>query len=265
VLLPTVLGLGLILTQCFLAELSRPFGVGVADKRRTRLRVIRLEPLAVPDWYPRLCSWLVVDFTVRGPPAFGTFFVAHFAKRQCRRFCEAIRLANFCFGRALFSHSRLNGLLLSLPYLFGRLLWAKFLLHEFSLMGALESFLVIGVVFLMLGHAGVVTARKVVRWPELGSVFFALLLPLAIGLLCSFLPYVIDRIRWATYDFGKIEPPRFLTYFDVSDEWNPWLLLLVFGAFAEEIIFRGLLLTHFMLLLSGCFTTYSGGLSSVWR
>lgn len=103
-----------------------------------------------------------------------------------------------------------------------------------------------GIVFLILGREGVVNARKAVRLPELGSVFFALLLPVAIGLVCSFLPYVIDRIRWATYDFGRIEPPRFLTYFDVSEAWNPWLLLLVFGALAEEIIFRGMLLTHFM-------------------
>jgi len=70
-----------------------------------------------------------------------------------------------------------------------------------------------------------------------------LVFPTSIDILISIGRYLLDRALWAARDFGKFEPPQFGSYFNVPDIW---LLLLFFGAFFEEVIFRGLLQTRFV-------------------
>jgi hypothetical protein len=48
------------------------------------------------------------------------------------------------------------------------------------------------------------------------------------------------------YAFHQTFAPEFASYFDLSRVWDLWLLLLTFGAFAEEFVFRGLLLRKLM-------------------
>jgi membrane protease YdiL (CAAX protease family) len=58
--------------------------------------------------------------------------------------------------------------------------------------------------------------------------------------------YLVTRTNWAIYAFHQTFAPEFASYFDLSRAWDPWLLLLTFGAFAEEFVFRGLLLRKLM-------------------
>jgi membrane protease YdiL (CAAX protease family) len=58
--------------------------------------------------------------------------------------------------------------------------------------------------------------------------------------------YLVARTNWAIYAFQQTLAPEFTSYFDLSRVWDPWLLLLTFGAFAEEFVFRRLLLRKLM-------------------
>jgi membrane protease YdiL (CAAX protease family) len=104
----------------------------------------------------------------------------------------------------------------------------------------------VGMVLLISGKSGREAARKALRLPESRGVLLALLLPVVIGLGCASLQYGIDRADWAAHNFGKTSPPQFYSYLDAGSAWDPWLLFLVFGAFAEEIVFRGILLGRLM-------------------
>lgn len=111
---------------------------------------------------------------------------------------------------------------------------------------ALDSWLLIGIILLVIGKDGREVARNSVQLPEPRYALFGLLLPIVVGLACAALPYAIDRAQWAAYSFGKTSPPQFYSYFDVDRAWDPWLLFLLFGALTEEIIFRGVLLPRLM-------------------
>jgi hypothetical protein len=97
----------------------------------------------------------------------------------------------------------LFGFLLNLPYLLVYKLSAGFALHQYWFTGTLGAFLVVGLLFLFLGKDEKRAARQSVQLVELRRVFLAFLLPIGISLLCAALPYVVDRIQWAAYHFGK--------------------------------------------------------------
>jgi membrane protease YdiL (CAAX protease family) len=58
--------------------------------------------------------------------------------------------------------------------------------------------------------------------------------------------FIIDRVHWAAYSFNQTFAPQIATYFDLIRLWDPWLLLMILGALAEEIVFRGMLLQEMM-------------------
>jgi membrane protease YdiL (CAAX protease family) len=94
--------------------------------------------------------------------------------------------------------------------------------------------------------AGRTAARLSLRAPELAFAALAFLLPAAVY---AFIPaghFALDRMHWAAYEFGRFGPPLLSSYFDLSKLGKPWIVFLLFGAFAEEIIFRGVLLPDFI-------------------
>src|SRR5262249_53939747 len=87
--------------------------------------------------------------------------------------------------------------------------------------------------------------RKLIRQQiQLSALSFAglgLAVPAVPALLPSLLIYVHDRANWAAHSFGKFEPPRIGDYLGTPELW---MVALFFGAFAEEVIFRGVLQRH---------------------
>jgi membrane protease YdiL (CAAX protease family) len=112
-----------------------------------------------------------------------------------------------------------------------------------SLIGA--AILVGGSLYL-LGSAGRRDAIRSLLLPESRSAFFALALPIGVYSSVSIAYYLFDRANWAAYHASLMPPPRVAAYFDLSGLWKASLLFVVFGAFAEELVFRGLLLAKFI-------------------
>lgn len=107
----------------------------------------------------------------------------------------------------------------------------------------IEGVIVLGIALAILGKDGRATARSSIRLPDLKWSSLALVFPIAIDIFISVGQYVLDRAQWAAHDFAKFGPPNLASYFEVPEIW---LLLLFFGAFCEEVIFRGLLQTRFI-------------------
>lgn len=84
---------------------------------------------------------------------------------------------------------------------------------------------------------------QLLRRVPLKMVFVGASLPalVTIGPLMAW--YLFDRVHWAAHDFGKYSPPSPTNYLPTPEVWT---LGLVFGAFAEEVIFRGVLQRYFV-------------------
>jgi membrane protease YdiL (CAAX protease family) len=89
-------------------------------------------------------------------------------------------------------------------------------------------------------------ARNSLQLPKPRHALFALLLPVIVTGLPSLAHYFVDRANWAAHYFGQTTTPQLNVYVDLARLRAPWLLLMVFGAFSEEIVFRGLLLQRLM-------------------
>jgi len=145
----------------------------------------------------------------------------------------------------------LIALLAGLPYVLGMAIWnlpfARALpgATEFVVAcaaSALDAALVLGVSYFILGKRASVTVRQALRLPEPRFALLAAVLPVVIFALLPIAQLLYDRAYWAAHYFGKHSPPQLSDYMDWSRLFQPWVLFLVFGAFAEEIIFRGILL-----------------------
>jgi membrane protease YdiL (CAAX protease family) len=291
VLLPVLVGLGGIFTKYFQLSYLR----GSVLETGTSLTVLWRFPNGV--YFCVVGLFLIVAFTVRihlgisslpislpGPiaPESG-------AEDTWNRYKWLI----FLLLGPYFLFARVIGVLLGLTYLLGHRPPGIVASHPTSLANVLESVLLVAVLLLILRNAGREAVRKSIELPEPRYAFVALFFSVGISLVCAAVPYTAERVHWATYYFGKTEPPQFLTYFDVGRTWEPWLLLLIFGALAEEIIFRGVVLPRLvqryglgrafsLLALFGrrftfsririrgfrskvCFTICCGESLSVWR
>jgi membrane protease YdiL (CAAX protease family) len=102
---------------------------------------------------------------------------------------------------------------------------------------------ILGIALCMAGPDGRQAVRNSIRLPGLKWPLLALAFPIAIDVVISTGQYVLDRSQWAAREFGKFAPPQFQSYFDVP---SIWLLLLFFGAFFEELVFRALLQPRFI-------------------
>jgi len=147
------------------------------------------------------------------------------------------------------------GFLAYLSYLLATLIWklplayvnTRFTGYVFSLASALlDAGILLGFSMYALGTRGRTAARLSLKVPEPRFAAMAFLLPAAAYALIPAVHFVLDRRHWAAYDFGRFGPPVLSTYFDLSRLGQPWIPFLLFGAFTEEIIFRGVLLPDFI-------------------
>ena len=99
------------------------------------------------------------------------------------------------------------------------------------------------VVLCLMGRENRQTVHASIQRPDRISVLLALTIPVGTGVLMSAGHFLVDRALWAARDFTRLSPPEFRSYVNVPD---PYLLLLFFAAFLEEMIFRGLLQKRFI-------------------
>jgi len=85
--------------------------------------------------------------------------------------------------------------------------------------------------------------RWQIRMPEWRSAGLGLAIPVVAALLPSVVMYLFARADWAAHAFGRLDPPRLEDYFTAPELWMAALFL---AAFAEEVIFRGVLQRHFI-------------------
>jgi len=114
-------------------------------------------------------------------------------------------------------------------------------------MSYLQGFLVASAtIAIALSLAGAENRKSVYRLLRLGKPIFlltGLALPLLVTLSPAIVRFLLDRVHWAAQDYGRYAPPRWQDYLPVP-EW--WTIALVFAAFAEEVIFRGVLQSRFV-------------------
>ncbi len=143
----------------------------------------------------------------------------------------------------LFLLRGLVGLPLALPFILSNHSLPPVYLNFARIIEALAGAAVLVALALwILGLSRRNVVRSSFQLPEPRYAFFAFLLPIGLSGLLSAPDYVVARTNWAIYAFHQTFAPEFGSYFDLSRAWDPWLLLLTFGAFAEEFVFRGLLL-----------------------
>ena len=85
--------------------------------------------------------------------------------------------------------------------------------------------------------------RQQLQLPTLSYAGLGLAIPALSTLLPSLLIYLHDRADWAAHSYGRFHPPLFGDYFG---EPEAWMVALFLAAFAEEVIFRGVLQRHFI-------------------
>ena len=107
----------------------------------------------------------------------------------------------------------------------------------------LDGSLLLAISLLVVGASGRGLARRVIRLPEPKFALVGLAIACGIDCLIPAVWYLFDRMQWAAHNVGWFDPPRLSAYFDSVD---PWLLLLIFAAFAEEVVFRGILQPRFI-------------------
>jgi membrane protease YdiL (CAAX protease family) len=112
--------------------------------------------------------------------------------------------------------------------------------------GALNAVLFVGTALYVLGRQGSTSLRNSLRRPDIGGLLIAVLLPTVIQYAAPAGTFIYDRIHWATYLFATHSPPQPQQYFDISNAFHLLALVSVFAAFAEELVFRGMLLPHFI-------------------
>jgi membrane protease YdiL (CAAX protease family) len=156
-----------------------------------------------------------------------------------------IQILIFTLLAPLFLIAGFFGVLLGLPYFF---LHGSVLVVYASMMrivgSVLDAALLIALAVWILGPWGRNVARRSLQLLEPRYALFAFLLPILISGLPQVSDFLVDRVHWAAYSFNQTFAPQIGAYFDLSHLWDPWLLLMIFGAFAEEIVFRGLLLQN---------------------
>ena len=82
-----------------------------------------------------------------------------------------------------------------------------------------------------------------IRMPTLQYMGLGLAVPAVASWLPSLLVYLHDRADWAAHSYGKFHPPVFGDYLGTPEAW---MVTLFLAAFAEEVIFRGVLQRHFI-------------------
>ena len=154
-----------------------------------------------------------------------------------------IRLLVFILLCPLSLLQGLAGFPLALPYILSNHALPSVYSDLMRIGGPLvDAAVLVGIALWILGQSGIKVVRSSLQLPQPHDAFFALLLPIGLAGLLSAPSYVIARTNWAIYAIHETSAPQFSSYFDLARVKDPWLLLMVLGAFAEEFVFRGLLL-----------------------
>ncbi|HEV2198129.1 MAG TPA: type II CAAX endopeptidase family protein [Candidatus Acidoferrum sp.] len=105
----------------------------------------------------------------------------------------------------------------------------------------LEYVVGFGVLLCLVWRQEKESMKRALRLPDPKEMFLAATFAIGIDVLISMGQYLLERAQWAAHNFGRLGPPQLEAYFSLPD---PWLFLMLFGAFCEELIFRGLLQTR---------------------
>jgi membrane protease YdiL (CAAX protease family) len=107
----------------------------------------------------------------------------------------------------------------------------------------IAALVALGLALLLAGRDNRKSLWSACKLPEPSVIIVAAALPVFVTLLPAVAHFLVNRAHWAANDFGKYSPPELLNYLP-----RPaiWMVGLVFGAFVEEVIFRGVLQQHFV-------------------
>jgi membrane protease YdiL (CAAX protease family) len=112
-----------------------------------------------------------------------------------------------------------------------------------ALISALSTVCLVAVAAWAVGEGRWEELRQLVRPPETKFAMLGLIFPTAIELVPNLAAYVYDQVHWAAFQFGKVDPPFFPSYFLTP---NPLFLWYLPAAFFEEVIWRGYLQPRFV-------------------
>jgi membrane protease YdiL (CAAX protease family) len=104
----------------------------------------------------------------------------------------------------------------------------------------LDAVILLAIAVAVLGKPGWQEARRVLRFPGVHALLLAAALTTAITLGGAAAQYLFDRAQWAAHS-GSLDAPRFAEYFSWLRGWSA-VLVFAGAAFAEELVFRGVLL-----------------------
>lgn len=141
--------------------------------------------------------------------------------------------------------------IISLPILIPYLFSTQFRTSSYGSMARIvadvvSAALIVIVVLWVFGRSGKAEIRRSLQLPEPRHAFLAAVVPVAACFSIPSAEFLYDRVEWVKHGFGNIAAPIFSSYIDPSGIWDPWLLMLLVGAFAEEIVFRGVLLPRLL-------------------
>lgn len=158
-----------------------------------------------------------------------------------------VKILIFILIGPLFLLVTIVSLPLAIPYLFTA--YFRSPLYE-SIARVAAQLLVAALLVLLpvwvLREPGKMDVRKSLQLPEPRYAFFATIISAGACFSIPVAEYLLDRVQWAKHRIGRLGAPDLARYFDLSGIGDPWLLLLLFGAFAEEIVFRGVLLARLL-------------------
>jgi len=155
-------------------------------------------------------------------------------------------LLAFVFIGPYFLVSGMIGVLIGILSVMGRASLPTVMQITQRVSSAFEGVLMVSVALLVMGRMGRVLLRRAFQMPKLVNFLIAVLLPVVASCAIPMGQYITDRVQWAAHFYGKLSPPQLSVYFNPSNAWQPWLLLMFFAALAEEMIFRGMMLPSFI-------------------
>src|SRR5579862_1908209 len=109
-----------------------------------------------------------------------------------------------------------------------------------------DGVLLIATAVFVLGRPAALKLKAFLRLPDPQDLAVALALPAAITYAVPTAQYVLDRVEWASQFYGRYSPPQLAQYLGFSNIWHLVVLTSVLAAVAEEVVFRGFLLTPFI-------------------
>ena len=125
----------------------------------------------------------------------------------------------------------------------GRLPANSFASVNSRMASALELVALIAISAVAVGGERTKAAWRSVKVAKPDLAVLGVLLPVLLAAAMLVVGYASSRAEWAAREFGQYAPPTFLPE---NLRFDPWFLLLLVAAFAEEFVFRGILQPRFI-------------------